>query len=227
MSIRGLFCAVAVAASAVATGASAGAAWEFTAAGNDFTNNTWDFATAFSVNSTVTATGLGYYASPVNGQADANPVALYQCDTANCIGGGATLLASATVTNIYPLLGHFRYVTIAPITLNPGMFYEVAGVSFGDHYTWADSGFSTDPDVNIVPTATFSTRWQQLSTPDFLNYLNTGELESDGFWGPNVYLGAATGFTGTPEPATWTMMIVGFGAAGAMLRRRRALPLPA
>lgn len=26
---------------------------------------------------------------------------------------------------------------------------------------------------------------------------------------------------GVPEPATWTMMIVGFGAAGAMLRRRR------
>ena len=27
-----------------------------------------------------------------------------------------------------------------------------------------------------------------------------------------------------PEPAVWTMMILGFGAAGAMLRRRRAAP---
>ncbi|TAL35659.1 MAG: PEP-CTERM sorting domain-containing protein [Phenylobacterium sp.] len=26
-----------------------------------------------------------------------------------------------------------------------------------------------------------------------------------------------------PEPATWTMMILGFGAAGAMLRTRRRL----
>ena len=26
-----------------------------------------------------------------------------------------------------------------------------------------------------------------------------------------------------PEPATWAMMIVGFGAAGALLRRRRVL----
>ena len=29
---------------------------------------------------------------------------------------------------------------------------------------------------------------------------------------------------GVPEPATWTMLISGFGLAGAMLRRRRAVP---
>lgn len=29
--------------------------------------------------------------------------------------------------------------------------------------------------------------------------------------------------SGLPEPMTWAMMIVGFGAAGAILRRRKAL----
>jgi hypothetical protein len=29
--------------------------------------------------------------------------------------------------------------------------------------------------------------------------------------------------TAVPEPATWLVMILGFGAVGAMLRRRRAL----
>jgi len=29
--------------------------------------------------------------------------------------------------------------------------------------------------------------------------------------------------TGVPEPATWAMMILGFGAAGSMLRRRRSV----
>jgi hypothetical protein len=33
-----------------------------------------------------------------------------------------------------------------------------------------------------------------------------------------------TGVTaGVPEPASWAMMILGFGAAGALLRRRRGL----
>lgn len=36
-------------------------------------------------------------------------------------------------------------------------------------------------------------------------------------------IGGGGGGAAVPEPATWAMMIVGFGAAGAMMRRRRAL----
>lgn len=223
MNFKALLCATVMAGAAIAGSAHAGAAWEFTTAGNDFTNGTWDFATAFTVNTNVSASGLGYYASPTNGQVNANPVALYECDSVNCLGGSGTLLASAVVDNTYALNGHFRYVTITPIELLAGHYYEVAGVSFGDNYTWNDAGFATDPSVSIVPTATFSTRWQSLSTPTFLNYLNTGELESDGFHGPNVFLGASSGFTGAPEPAAWAMMLSGFGLAGAAFRRRRAV----
>lgn len=35
--------------------------------------------------------------------------------------------------------------------------------------------------------------------------------------------GGGSGNAVVPEPATWAMMIVGFGAAGAMMRRRRAV----
>lgn len=34
-----------------------------------------------------------------------------------------------------------------------------------------------------------------------------------------------TGMTGTPEPATWAMMVIGFGAIGGALRRRTAANL--
>ncbi len=177
-------------------------------------NNNWIFADAFTVTSTVTASGLGYYADPSNGQVDANQVALYKCDTAGCFTT-ATLLATATVTNIYPLNGHFRYVTISPVTLTPGD-YEVSGVSHGDNYTWNDIGFHTDPSI-VYPLS--MTRWQLSggNSPDFLNYVNNNEIETDGFHGPNVYLGSAGGFTGTPEPASWALMIAGFGLVGGAL----------
>ena len=47
-----------------------------------------------------------------------------------------------------------------------------------------------------------------------------------------IYSGVATYARATaplgavPEPATWTMLIVGLGAAGAMLWSRRRQPLP-
>jgi hypothetical protein len=34
---------------------------------------------------------------------------------------------------------------------------------------------------------------------------------------------SANGGNGVPEPATWTMMIIGFGGVGALIRRRRSL----
>lgn len=34
---------------------------------------------------------------------------------------------------------------------------------------------------------------------------------------------AGPGGPGVPEPATWAMMIIGFGAAGSMIRRRKAV----
>jgi hypothetical protein len=205
----------ALALAALGTTAHAGAAWEFSSAGSSYNNNTWDFADAFTVNGDVEASGLGYYADPSNGQVHNNPVALYQCADVAC-DSTATLLASVIVDNTYAIQGHFRYVTISPITLHAGVGYEVAGVSFQDNYTWDDAGFVTDPMVNYPLNAT---RWQLLSSPNFLNYINFNEIVVDGFHGPNVFLGAPV-FTGTPEPTTWAIMLVGVFGVGALARRR-------
>ena len=39
----------------------------------------------------------------------------------------------------------------------------------------------------------------------------------------NLYLGKATFAAPAPEPAAWTLMLVGFGGLGATLRTRRRL----
>ncbi|MFN9927817.1 MAG: PEP-CTERM sorting domain-containing protein [Phenylobacterium sp.] len=198
------------------TAAVAGPAWEFDTPGNDFSNGIWNFGQAFTVTQDVQASGLGYYAGPNDGQVNDNPVALYQCDNSNCLGGGATLLASVVVDNTYALLGHFRYVTIAPLTLKTGVGYAVQGVSSGNNYTWNNPGFATDPLV----TRLGGTRWKAQGTPDFLNFEKNDQ--SDGYWGPNVFLGDAGGFTGAiPEPSTWAMMLMGFFGLGSMLRSAR------
>ena len=205
----------------VTSPALAGPGWEFTVPGNGYTNGVWDFATAFTINKDVTASGLGYYADPRTGNADGNAVALYECADAGCLTTG-TLLASVNVTNIYPINGHFRYVTITPVTLQAGHSYEVAGVSNQDNYTWADPGFGTDPALTILTTSGQASRWQSLGTPDFLTgspFLDRGA--DDGYWGPNIFLGDAGGFThGVPEPASWAMMVGGFGLIGSAMRRR-------
>lgn len=45
---------------------------------------------------------------------------------------------------------------------------------------------------------------------------------SNGVWRANVLSVDVTDTPGVPEPASWALMILGFGAAGALLRRREA-----
>lgn len=214
------YCAQLLVGVLVARAAQATPLWEFTTAGHSFTNGTWDFATAFTANQNLTVTGLGYYADPTNGQVAGNAVSLYQCSNTDCTGTG-TLLASTSVTNAYPILGHFRYVTIAPVTLAAGMSYEVAGVSANDNYTWGDTGFATNPGISLIALNGQVGRWASGSTADFLNFGRNDLGSQDGFWGANVFVGKAT--FAVPEPSELALFGLGVAIIGGFtIRRRRA-----
>jgi hypothetical protein len=89
----------------------------------------------------------------------------------------------------------------APVLSNPGLFFSGAS---GDEYNL----FSDNPTVYELYKATSGVGYQANSV-GVLTYSDP------------------PGVAGVPEPAVWVMMILGFGAVGTMLRRRREAPLTA
>lgn len=202
---------LAIIAASLVVGASvahAQAAFEFTAPAHSFSNGIWDFGWTFRANETVTVSGLGYYADPTNGFVFQNQVALYN--------SSGSLLASAVVDNTYALVGHFRYVTIAPITLTAGQTYQVDGVSNRDNYTWDDAGFATNSAISYV-----SNSWTSTSGSSPFFQTNTQSDSNRGFHGPNLFLGAPDFTAPVPEPETYALLLAGLGVLGFVSRRRK------
>jgi hypothetical protein len=92
------------------------------------------------------------------------------------------------------------------------------------------SAFSTPTFANTKPvgvTGDFS-GWQQqtfsfkaTSTSQLLSFLAVGTPAAN--LPPVAFLDGVSLTASVPEPATWGLMILGFGGLGAMARRRRAL----
>ena len=54
-----------------------------------------------------------------------------------------------------------------------------------------------------------------------------GRIEVEGYWvGARNLSTLTSAVSAVPEPATWAMMIIGFGGAGVAIRRRRSSPHP-
>lgn len=79
---------------------------------------------------------------------------------------------------------------------------------------------------NVTGAGTGSTNWMlntvnfSLAAPGSLRFAAIGTSDSLGGYLENVSLAAAV-----PEPATWAMMLIGFGVVGFGMRRRKALQL--
>jgi hypothetical protein len=106
--------------------------------------------------------------------------------------------------------GNGNNTLLSPLEFN---VYNTNGISFlgaGNHFTSTTGGGAVGG---------FTGGWwfsADISAPD-------GRLESPTFTvaGRDFCIVGSTCGGAVPEPATWSLMILGFGSAGAMLRRRR------
>ena len=123
------------------------------------------------------------------------------------------------------------------VSFDVGAFFVRGQGSFGDATVdLLVNGLLAGSFTNTMDLKAAGSDWQRFSY-DFtatspsvrLTFLSSTSLASSslGVGLDNVTfdsLGGAPVGGAVPEPATWAMMITGFGLAGASLRRRRAIP---
>lgn len=100
-------------------------------------------------------------------------------------------LASATISSVFTGAG--TNIDFSSVTLN--------GVEFF---------------TNSMGTVEFRTLLNQALTPGGSNNITVS-----GTSGGNASFAGALSFAAVPEPGTWAMMLLGFGAVGFSMRRRR------
>lgn len=209
-------CAVLVGTSVFTSGAHA-AAYSFVSTPTAF-DTQLSLGFTFIANVTTTVDSLGYYDLGGDGFLTEHEVGIYLGDGAD--GPGTLLVSTTLAAGTVESLGadSFRYKSIAPLTLIAGNEYTIAGLSplldGNDAWNYGSAasiiGFAVDPRITIPADAA---RYTYFPGASLVN-------PSSHFGDYQVY---AVNFGLVPEPASWAMMIIGFGLVGTTLRRRSAV----
>jgi len=136
---------------------------------------------------------------------------LTTADTLNTVGGYDILSATGTIDGN----------AVTGLVANPNQpdTYEEGGFSF-DNVLFAGGGAFLDPNGFMVTTASaeynfgYGIDLQGNPVDRYFSWIHTGASYASS-------AGSATLDAAVPEPASWAMMVAGFGLAGATMRRRR------
>jgi hypothetical protein len=205
MRVQMKLLATAMAAAALTSAAAARADTLFSLAGP-----TGEMATNTSTSATFNAgAGAGLASFTIDGFASLDGQNFYEDDFTLSLNGAAILSGTFNLGG-----GGGNVVFFAPVDSS------VANISGnGADVTFAGGQVLVSTPLTLLAGAnTLTFAYTSLDGPDHAGFQGTG----DEGWGlENVQV---TGLAaGVPEPATWGLMLVGFGGMGALLRRQRRL----
>jgi hypothetical protein len=171
----------------------------------------------FTVDEDITLVQLGLYDHNGDGLADAHGIGLWS--------SGGSLLRSVSIfdgvgdpSNGELTATNFRYRDVDPLLLTVGSTYYLGATyaSSRDLYHFNGPGAFTSIDqISVIGGVQQNGGFAFPARPIANSTLIVG---------PNFRI-AGDAVAPVPEPAAWALMIVGFGGAGLVLRRRRATVL--
>lgn len=165
---------------------------------------------AFTTSAALTVNALGWWVYPTFDIVSSHQAGLWT--------EGGTLLGSATITAGPANDGVWRFTDTAPIALASGATYVIGGYDTeadGDSYRLENDSVTLAPELTFMGTA-ISAPGMGFAFPDTVYAFDNGRF------GPNFRFDVAAA-PGVPEPASWALLILGFGMIGAARRRRTTL----
>lgn len=174
-----------------------------------FPNRTLGYA--FTVNSAIQIGQLGIWDMDGDGLLGSHQVGIWNSD-------GSSLLATATIPggSGTTLIDGFRYVSVSPFALGPGQYLAGAFTGSAGDAVIRFTTATTIPEITLG-----STRFDPFVNGGFSGVFSAptgtqGNFFDSGYFGMNFRLA-----NGVPEPSTWALLVIGFGLAGSVMRRRK------
>lgn len=136
------------------------------------------------------------------------------CPTGTCVGGWRDVFRASTDPGPNPELSIFSLAGPAFASAADSLAaFQSASTVISTTLTWNGSSY-VDTQDEVVPQPLFA----HFDAPTTVTFSAGDGTRGDNFGGVSLRVTAA------PEPATWAIMLLGFGGMGVMLRaRRRAL----
>ncbi len=162
----------------------------------------------FTTDSALTVTALGWWTTDRGRTFADHRVSIWN-DSGMLLG--AVDIAAGPAND-----GVWRFVDVAPIALLAGGTYFIGGRDLfddGDDYITSVDTLVLAPGLTFLGSAV-SNSGAGFAFPGNIDFITTG-----GRFGPNFRFETAGGGV-IPEPATWAMLIAGFGLVGSAMRRR-------